>query len=115
MKNKFAILPVLLFGFSATVRAEAPQPTPLPALSVAQVLRMAEAASPDLKAAVERERAAEQNIRIFKSFYYPVFDAEAIDSYGFPGSSRDLGISGLMGLSLSFRPGGRDDREFRAL
>ena len=72
---------------------------------------MAESASPDLKAAVERERAAEQNIRVFKSFYYPTFNAEAIDSYGFPGSSRDLGISGLMGSPYPFRPGRRNDGE----
>ncbi|HVO32722.1 MAG TPA: TolC family protein [Elusimicrobiota bacterium] len=66
-------------------------------LSLPQMLRMAEDASPDLKAALDRERAAADNIRIFQSFYYPTFDVEAIESFGFPGSSRDLGISGLMG------------------
>src|ERR1019366_4327258 len=88
---------VVLLFLSAFAAAETPPPAPPPDLAVAQVLRMAEVASPDLKAAIERERAAEQNIRVFKSFYYPTFNAEAIDSYGFPGSSRDLGISGLMG------------------
>jgi len=95
---------IVLLLFSLIVEAQTPASAPLPDLSVTQVLRMAEAASPDLKAAIERERAAEQNIRVFKSFYYPTFDAQAIDSYGFPGSSRDLHIvSGLM--SSAFRSG----------
>jgi len=91
---------------SSVAAAQTPAPTPSADLSVAQVLRMAEAASPDLKAAVERERAAEQNVRVFQSFYYPTFSAEAIDSYGFPGSSRDLGISGLMGSPYRSGPAG---------
>jgi outer membrane protein TolC len=72
-------------------------------VSVPEVLRQAEAASPDLKAALQREQVAERNISIFKSFYYPIFAAEAIDSFGFPGSSRDLGLSGLM--SSPYRSG----------
>lgn len=101
---KASLLVLLLL--SSIAAAETPVLTPSPDLSVAQVLRMAEAASPDLKAARERERAAEQNIRVFKSFYYPTFNAEAIDSYGFPGSSRDLGISGLMGSPYRSGPAG---------
>jgi outer membrane protein len=86
--------------------ADVVSPAPFPDLSVAQVLRMAEVSSPDLKAAVERESAAEQNIRVFKSYYYPTFNAEAITSFGFPGSSRDLGISGLMGSPYRSGPAG---------
>lgn len=82
----------------------APPATPLPDLSIAQALQKAESASPELKAAVERERAAEENIRVLRSFYLPTVDAEAIDSFGFPGSSRDLGMSGLAGSSYRSGP-----------
>jgi len=106
MKKTIACLIVLLMTSEALAAPMQTLATPMADLSVAQVLRMAEAASPDLKAAMERERAAEQNIRLFKSFYYPTFTAEAIDSFGFSGSSRDLGISGLMGSPFRSGPAG---------
>ena len=84
----------------------ADQPGSRPLLTIPKAMQLAEQASPELKAALQRERVTEQNITILKSFYYPTFDAEAIDSYGFPGSSRDLGISGLMGSPYRSGPAG---------
>src|SRR5579862_2839064 len=99
MKRLIACVSFLMMspGVWAQAQQAASAAPAIPEISVAQALRAAEAASPDLKAAIQREQAAEENIRIFKSLYYPSLNAEAIDSFGFPGSSRDLGISGLMG------------------
>jgi outer membrane protein TolC len=100
MKNRFWVVSVLLsLAAARVIAAEAP----VREITVPEALRLAEANSPELKAALDRERAAEADIKILKSYYYPRFDLEAIDSYGFPGSSRDLGISGLM--SSAFRSG----------
>jgi outer membrane protein len=74
-------------------------------LTISEVLRLAEQASPDLKAALQREHVSEQNVNILKSFYYPTFNAEAIDSFGFPGSTgSSLGIGGLMGSPFRSGP-----------
>ena len=77
---------------------------PVRELSIPEALRLAEQTSPDLKAALARERVSEGNIGILKSFYYPTFNAEAIDSFGFPGSSSALGVSGLMGSPFRSGP-----------
>ena len=77
-----------------------------PDLTFPEALRLAEQASPELKASLAREQAAENNIDIWKSFYYPTFEAQAIDSYGFPGSSKDLDIGGLMGSPYRSGPAG---------
>jgi outer membrane protein TolC len=74
-------------------------------LTIPETLRLAEQTSPDLKAALQREHVSEQNINFLKSFYYPTFNAQAIDSYGFPGStSSSLGIGGLMGSAFRSGP-----------
>jgi outer membrane protein TolC len=100
VKNRIAVGAVLFSLAAARVRAGE---APVREITVPEALHLAEENSPELKAAVDRERAAEADITILKSYYYPRFDLEAIDSYGFPGSSRDLGISGLM--SSPFRSG----------
>jgi len=66
-------------------------------LSISQVLQRAENVSPALQAAADRERSEQENLTILKSFYYPSLSLEAIDSYGFSGSGKELGIGGLMG------------------
>ena len=66
-------------------------------LTVPQALRQAEQASPELKAALDREQQARDTVGIRQSFYYPTVAFEAIDSVGFPGSSGALGIGGLVG------------------
>ncbi len=73
-------------------------------LTIPEVLKLAEQVSPDLKASLQRERAAQQNISILKALYLPTLNAEAIDSFGFPGSSGALGVSGLMGSPFRSGP-----------
>ena len=88
------LLGLPLFAAAATppVIAVTSQP-----IAVPEVIGMAEQASPDLKAALDREKQAEETVGIIKSFYYPTVDAEAIDSWGFAASNSGLGIQGLMG------------------
>ena len=66
-------------------------------LSLDESLKTAEQNSPRLKAARLEERAAHESVGVARSAYYPSVAAEAIDSWGFPGSSSHLGIGGLMG------------------
>ena len=70
---------VLLAVLSLPVFAAAPRE-----LSIPDALRLAEQTNPDLKAALQREHVSEGTINILKSFYYPTFDAQAIDSLAFP-------------------------------
>ncbi len=99
MKNKIAAI-LLTVLWASAVQAE-----PVRELSITEALRLAEQTSPDLKAALEREHVSESSINILKSFYYPTFNAQAIDSFGFPGStSSSLGIGGLMGSSFRSGP-----------
>jgi outer membrane protein len=97
MRTKWSIF--LIIALSGSVIGAPPRE-----LTIPETLRMAEQTSPDLKAALQREHVSEQNISIFKSLYYPTFDAEAIDSFGFPGSSSYLGIGGLMGSAFRSGP-----------
>src|SRR5208282_1581970 len=53
--------------------------------------------SPQLKADLLNAKAAHKGVGIAQSGYYPSVDLDGIDSWGFPGSSGDLGIGGLMG------------------
>ncbi|HVA65817.1 MAG TPA: TolC family protein [Elusimicrobiota bacterium] len=72
-------------------------------IGVGEVLAAAERASPQLKAAAAQEARARDAIEIGKSSYYPTLDAEAVQSYGFPGSNGGLGLGGIM--SSPFRSG----------
>lgn len=72
-------------------------------VAVEDVLVAAERASPQLKAAAAREARARDAIELGKSDYYPTLDAEAVQSYGFPGSNIGLGLGGIM--SSPFRSG----------
>lgn len=67
------------------------------AISVDYAMHLAELNSPLLSAAKFREIAARKSIDIACADYFPVINAEAIDSTGFPGSSGELGEAGLMG------------------
>ena len=97
MKTKRAL--ILMAVLSLPAFSAAPRE-----LTISESLRLAEQTSPDLKAALQRKHVSEQNISILKSVYYPTFDAQAIDSYGFPGSSGYLGIGGLMGSPFRSGP-----------
>src|SRR6185437_13242271 len=74
------------------------------ALTLSQMVDRAEQTSPDLRAAMSRAESARASISIAKAAFLPTLGLEAISSYGFPGSSRDLGISGLMGSSFRSGP-----------
>jgi outer membrane protein TolC len=90
------ILPALNFAAGSSARE----------LDVAEVLRAAEAISPDLKAAMQQEAQARQAIGIIQSEYYPTLDLEGTQSYGFPGSNGALGVRGLAGSPFRDGPGG---------
>jgi outer membrane protein len=68
-------------------------------LSVDYAMSMAERNSPSLSAAQLNEMAAKKSIDIARSAYYPIINAETIDSAGFPGSNQShvLDVIGLMG------------------
>ncbi len=55
--------------------------------------------SPELRAKKLETMAAEEQIDVQRAGYFPKIDFEATDSTGFPGSSGQLGIGGLMGSS----------------
>jgi outer membrane protein TolC len=66
-------------------------------LSLAEALSGAEQNSPKLKESVLKEQAAHEGVGAAQAGYYPSLSADALDSWGFPGSSGALGIGGLMG------------------
>ncbi len=66
-------------------------------LSLADVLKAAEENSPRLKESFLKELAAHEGVGAAQAAYYPSLAGEAVDSWGFPGSSGALGIGGLMG------------------
>src|SRR5258708_30633278 len=97
---------VKIFGLIALVTfwgSEAGAQSAEPELSVTQALLWGEEASPALKAARAREAQAQEAVKIAQAAYYPTFDLEAIQSYGFAGSNGALGLGGLM--SSPFRGG----------
>ena len=59
---------------------------------------MAEKASPDLRAYLERENQSKASTRIQSAYYYPHLDAAGVDSAGFPGSGSPspYGFGGLV-------------------
>ena len=67
-------------------------------LGLQQTLRLAEEASPDLKAAVNREKEAMESSTIAESGFFPTLDLAAMDS-AYPGSAS--GADGLGGLVTS--------------
>src|SRR5258708_3350306 len=97
---------VKIFGLIALVTFwgnEARAQSAAPELSVTQALLWAEEASAALKAERAREAQAQEAVKIAQAAYYPTFDLEAIQSYGFAGSNGALGLGGLM--SSPFRGG----------
>jgi len=67
-------------------------------LGLQQALKMAEDASPDLKAAMDRENEAMQNSTIAEAGFFPTLDIAAMDSK-YPGSAS--GADGMSGLITS--------------
>jgi outer membrane protein TolC len=65
-------------------------------LTLAEALTAAEAHEPALKAARARELAAREGVGEAQSAYAPTVSADAVDSWGFPGSSGALGLGGLV-------------------
>jgi outer membrane protein TolC len=66
-------------------------------ISIEEILNLAEQNSYAMSAAQYQELAAKKAIIIAKAGYFPVVNLEAIDSFGFPGSSGWIGVEGLMG------------------
>jgi outer membrane protein TolC len=66
-------------------------------LTLAEALSAAEKADPALEAARQREASAQAGVGVADSARYPVVSADAVDSWGFPGSSGALGLGGLVG------------------
>ena len=67
-------------------------------LGLQQALRLAEDASPDLKAAMDREKESMESSTIAEAGFFPTLDLAAMDS-GFPGSAS--GADGFSGLITS--------------
>lgn len=83
----------LLFGAAFTVAQE----TPSGVLTLGHAMRLAEKASPALKAAAARENEAKEFSRVADSGFYPDLGLDAVDSTGFAGSSSGLNsFSGLV-------------------
>ena len=68
--------------------------THAPTLSLRDALVLAEDYSPDLKAARQREEAAEKNIAINEAYLYPTLDAGGVATAGFPGFNGQMSIAG---------------------
>ena len=75
------------------------------ALTIAEVLRRAEQASPELNAVAARESQAREGLRILESLYYPSVEFQVIQSYGYAGSNGALGASGLISSPFRVGPG----------
>ncbi len=83
---------VLLWGFLHPAQARAQ------ALTLEQILRMAEKVSPQVQAQLEKETQAKANTGILGAYQLPHFDASGVDSTGFPGSGSPApyGFGGLV-------------------
>lgn len=81
---KFWILCVygLCIGFSFADEIQPPRE-----LSIFEAIQLAEKVSPGLKASTARESQAQAGVRIAQSYLYPSFYLDAVDSFGFAGSS----------------------------
>lgn len=66
-------------------------------ITIEQALQRAEVNSYALTVSQYQKLAAKKAIIIAKAGYFPVLNFEAIDSWGFPGSSGWIGVEGLMG------------------
>jgi outer membrane protein TolC len=66
-------------------------------VSLSEALGLAEKNSPGLKAAALKEQAARAGVDVARAGYLPSVALDAVDSWGFPGSSGYLGIGGLAG------------------
>lgn len=84
---------------AAVFLAAAPSVRAAHELTLAEVLSQGEQNSPRLKAARLQEKAAHEGVGAAEAAYSPSVAAEALDTWGFPGSSGALGIGGLMGSS----------------
>ncbi len=78
-------LPIPAVGFSQTTE-----------LGLQQTLKLAEDTSPDLKAAMDREKEAVQSSTIAEAGFFPTLDIAAVDSVYPGGSSGANGFSGLL-------------------
>ncbi len=65
-------------------------------MSLLEVLQLAAKNSPQLSASLLNELAAQKSVDIARAPYFPSAGVGAIDSTGFPGSSSNLNIGGLM-------------------
>ena len=72
-------------------------------MSTVELLHLAEVNSQSITAAEFNVLVRQKEIDIAKARLYPVFNAEGLDSTGFPGSSAWLGIEGL--VSSPYRAG----------
>ncbi len=86
------ILMSLTIFFVAPLKAQQSK-----AVSIEEILSLAEQNSYAIAASHYQELAAKKGIIIAKAGYFPVLNFEAIDSWGFPGSSSWTGVEGLMG------------------
>ena len=86
-----------IFIFSVPLQCSANEKASARDIDILTLLHLATAASPDLKASEERTNQADATVEILKSPNYPNLELQGIQSYGFPGSTSALGISGLMG------------------
>jgi multidrug efflux pump subunit AcrB/outer membrane protein TolC len=66
-------------------------------LRLEEVIEKAIHNSPELRAETFNQEASEQRVGVSESYYLPNLEFQAIDSFGFPGSSNYLGIGGLVG------------------
>jgi outer membrane protein TolC len=97
---------------SASVYAASPSASfasaPSSALTLPEVLRLAESYNPDLRAAKAQEVQAQKEITIQQSFYYPTLSLQGLASSGFPGSNQHgfIGTAGLVDSPFADAPVG---------
>ncbi len=98
MKPTCRAVTIFLIGLILAPRASAAD------LSLGEALAAAETYSPRLDAGRLLEQAAHEGVRAAQSYYYPSIAADAVDSWGFPGSSGYLGLGGPMGSPFRSGP-----------
>jgi outer membrane protein TolC len=68
-------------------------------LDVKGTVLAAEDFSPSIKAALQHEIHAKDDVAVAQAEYYPFLDVQAIDAYGQPDTKGALGVGGLVGAS----------------
>ncbi len=94
---------IILLCILALLRIDTVHATPVPTLSIKEVLQITQKNSSSIRASRYHEVVAQRAINVAQSNYFPTFDFQAIDSQGFPGSSNLAGVNGLM--NSPFRKG----------